>query len=261
MKSEMKVTASVIEIMALLGAALKRHFSGKEIRAIVDWIKVWRGWPTRKRPQSTKTFMPLSNPFTIIIIKSDQHLKNINMKTLITTIFAVLLSCTAVFAQDIENTPIKQATSNLAVPGMGSFEINHQFSSFKVSGNKLKMNQLGGTLTLPVINKFKDGKFDFLLVGVGYNKLSLSGTENKFGTEDFHTLSLPITFQKSISEKYALVATFVPAISSDFKDISGEDMVYSAAFMLKILWRSIRNDLLISFAQTSPIFVRCKTLL
>lgn len=156
------------------------------------------------------------------------------MKTIALTLFTVILISAKLAAQDRENTPLAQATSTSSVRGLGSFEANYSASPFKFDGTKINMQQVGGTLTLPVMNRMKDGKLDFLLIGASYNGLFLSGIDSQFGGTNFHSISLPVTFQKALSEKYAIVATFVPSLSSDFKDISGEDMVYSGAVMLKI---------------------------
>lgn len=156
------------------------------------------------------------------------------MKTIALTLFTIILISAKLAAQDRENTPLAQATATSSVRGLGSFEANYSASPFKLDGTKINMKQVGGTLTLPVINRMKDGKLDFLLIGASYNGLFLSGIDSQFGGTNFHSISLPVTFQKALSEKYAIVATFVPSLSSDLKDISGEDMVYSGAVMLKI---------------------------
>jgi hypothetical protein len=117
---------------------------------------------------------------------------------------------------------------------LGSFSTQYSYSPFTVDGKKMSIQQVGGALTLPVFYTMKDNKLDFLLAGVEYNGMFLSGTGSQFGGTQFNTFSVPITFQKALSHKYALLATFVPTLSSDLKDISGEDMIYSAAVMLRI---------------------------
>lgn len=156
------------------------------------------------------------------------------MKTIALFLLTFVLICTKLFAQERENTPLEQATSTTSIRGLGAFEANYSVAPFKLNGTKINLEQVGGTVTIPVINRMKDGKLDFLLIGAGYNGLFLSGTGSVFGGKSFHSISLPITFQKSLSQKYAIVASFVPSIASDFKDISSDDMVYSGALMLKI---------------------------
>jgi hypothetical protein len=115
------------------------------------------------------------------------------------------------------------------------FSTQYSYSPFTIDGKKMDIQQTDVTLTLPVFHKMKKNNgLDFLLVGVDYNRLSLNGTGSQFGGTNFTSISLPITFQKSFSEKYSLIGTVVPTLSSDFKDISGEDMLYSAAVMFKI---------------------------
>jgi hypothetical protein len=117
----------------------------------------------------------------------------------------------------------------------GPFSTQYSYSPFTINGKKMDIQQMDATLTLPVFHKVKkNNQLDFLLAGVDYNRLSLNGTGSQFGGTTFTSISLPITFQKSFSDKYALVGTVVPTLSSDLKDISGEDMLYSAALMFKI---------------------------
>lgn len=156
------------------------------------------------------------------------------MKTIVLSLFTLVLIGSKLSAQDRESTPLEQATSASSIRGLGSFEANHSVASFKLNGTKINMQQVGGAFTVPVINHMKDGKLDFLLVGASYNGLFLSGAGEQFGGTNFHTIAIPVTFQKALSQKYAIVASFVPSLSSDMKDISGEDMVYSGAVMLKI---------------------------
>ncbi|SHF24214.1 DUF6268 family outer membrane beta-barrel protein [Pedobacter caeni] len=156
------------------------------------------------------------------------------MKTIALVLFALALIPTKLFAQDREGTPLLQATSPSSVPGLGSFEANYSSSPFKLNGTKINIEQIGGTFTVPVMNRLKDGRLDFLLIGASYNGLFLSGVDSRFGGVNFHAISIPVTFQKAISEKYAIVASFVPSLSSDLKDVSGDDMTYSGALMLKI---------------------------
>lgn len=156
------------------------------------------------------------------------------MKTIALFFFTAVSICSELSAQDRESTPLAHATSISSVPGLAFFETNYGYSSFKFNGTKINIQQAGAAITAPVVNRMKDGKLDLLLVGASYNGLFLSGIGSQFGGRKFHNISLPITFQKALSEKYAIVASFVPSLSSDFKDISGEDMLYSGALMLKI---------------------------
>jgi hypothetical protein len=141
---------------------------------------------------------------------------------------AFVLSITHLTAQAQQD---EQAPVHLQ---LGSFSTQYSYSPFTVDGKKMNIQQVGGALTLPVFYTLKDNKLDFLLAGVNYNGLFLSGTGSQFGGTQFNSFSLPLTFQKSLSPKYALLATFIPTLSSDLKDVSGEDMLYSAAVMLRI---------------------------
>jgi hypothetical protein len=117
----------------------------------------------------------------------------------------------------------------------GPFSTQYSYSPFTIDGKKMNIQQMDATLTLPVFHKMKkDSQLDFLLAGVEYNRLSLSGTGSQFGGNNFTSISLPLTFQKSFSPKYSLTGTIIPTLSSDLKDISGEDMLYSAAVMFNI---------------------------
>lgn len=156
------------------------------------------------------------------------------MKTIILSFIAIVLISFKLSAQDQKSAPVEQTAAASSAPALGSFESSYAYSPFTFDGKKMNIQQVGGTLTLPVINHLKDGKLDFLLIGVGYNGLFLSGFGSQFGGSAFHSFSAPITFQKALSSKYAIVASFIPTLSSDLKDISGDDMLYSGAVMLRV---------------------------
>jgi hypothetical protein len=152
------------------------------------------------------------------------------MKTKVLYFIAFVLSAFHLTAQAQES---EQAQAPVHLQ-LGSFSTQYSYSPFTVNGKKMSIQQVGGALTLPVFYTMKDNKLDFLLAGIEYNGLFLSGVGSQFGGTQFNTFSVPITFQKALSPKYAILATFIPTLSSDLKDISGEDMLYSAAVMLKI---------------------------
>lgn len=156
------------------------------------------------------------------------------MKTVILYLIVIVLISFELSVQAQQNTPLQQSAPAPATPQLGSFQTDYTYSPFTYNGKDMNIQQVNGTLTFPLINKLKDGKLDFLLVGAGYSGLFLSGTGTQFGETKFHTLSVPVTFQKAFSPKYALIVSFIPAISSDLKDISSDDMLYTGAVMLKI---------------------------
>jgi len=127
-----------------------------------------------------------------------------------------------------------KATDTAFKPQIGSLEAGYSYSPFTVNHKKMNIQQSTASVSVPLINNFKDGKLDFLLAGVSYSGLTLSGMEQSFNEKEFYAISVPITFQKSFSQKYALLVSAIPTLSSDLKDVSGEDMLYSGFAMLKI---------------------------
>jgi hypothetical protein len=125
-------------------------------------------------------------------------------------------------------------TDTIFKPKIGSIDVGYSYSPFTVKNKKMNIRQVNASLNVPLINNFKDGKLDFLLAGISYSGLSLSGMGQTFGGTEFYSVSVPITFQKSFSSKYALLVSLVPTLSSDMKDVSGDDMLYSGFAMLKI---------------------------
>ncbi|UOE49954.1 DUF6268 family outer membrane beta-barrel protein [Mucilaginibacter sp. SMC90] len=134
-----------------------------------------------------------------------------------------------------QNKPIDTAFK----PKIGSFDVGYSYSPFTVNHKSMNIQQVNASINLPLINNFKDGKLDFLLAGLSYSGLTLSGTGQTFGGTEFYSVSVPITFQKSFFQKYALLISAIPTLSSDLKDVSGDDISYSAFAMLKI--RSSKN--------------------
>lgn len=133
-----------------------------------------------------------------------------------------------------ESKPLQQTSEAAIHPPIGSFEADYSYSPFKINNKDANIQQVNAQLTVPLYNTLKDGKYDFFLAGVGYNGLLLSGTGNRFGSSGFHSVSVSLTWQKAFSPKYALITSFTPTLSSDLKDISGEDMTYTGAVLFKI---------------------------
>ncbi len=156
------------------------------------------------------------------------------MKTTILSFIMIVLVSAKLFSQEQQSKPEQQSAAPSKVPLLSSFESSYAYSPFKVNGKDMNIQQASATLTFPLINSLQNGKFDFLLAGISYNGLFLSGAGSTFGGSQFHSFSVPLTFQKSLSSKYALIASFVPMLSSDLKDISGDDMTYTGALLLKI---------------------------
>jgi len=125
-------------------------------------------------------------------------------------------------------------TDTVFKPKIGSFDAVYSYSPFTVNHKNMSIQQSNASINIPLINNFKDGKLDFLLAGVSYSSLTLSGMGKTFGGTEFYSVSVPITFQKSFSQKYALLISAIPTLSSDLKDVSGDDMLYSGFAMLKI---------------------------
>ncbi|WP_183557969.1 DUF6268 family outer membrane beta-barrel protein [Mucilaginibacter sp. SP1R1] len=157
------------------------------------------------------------------------------MKTRILYLITIALISFKLSAQSQQSTPVEQSVAeSTPLPKLGSFETDYTYSPFVVDGKKMNIQQVNGALTLPLINKLQNGKLDFLLAGVSYSGLFFSGISPQFGGSEFHAISVPLTFQKSFSPKYSLLVSFIPTLSSDLKDISGDDMLYSGVAMLKI---------------------------
>jgi hypothetical protein len=156
------------------------------------------------------------------------------MKTRILSLIVIVLVSFKLSAQTQPSTPVQQSPPAPVNLQLGSFEADYTYSPFKVNGKDMNIQQVNGTLTLPVYSKMQNGKLDFFLAGVGYSGLFLSGMGSEFEGSKFHSFSVPLTFQKSFSPKYALIVSVIPSLSSDLKDISGEDMLYSGAAMLRI---------------------------
>jgi hypothetical protein len=158
------------------------------------------------------------------------------MKTKILYLIAIILvSFTTAKAQ--QNDPVQQSTAvPVAAPALklGSFETDYNYSPFKVNGKDMNIQQVNASLSVPLFKRLKDGKLDFFFAGLGYSGLFLSGAGSEFGGTQFHAISVPLTFQKSFTPKYALIVSFVPTLSSDLKDVSGEDILYSGVAMLRV---------------------------
>lgn len=156
------------------------------------------------------------------------------MKKGILYLIVIALLSFKLSAQAQQNTLVEQSAPAPQSIQLGSFEADYTYSPFTVNGKKMNIQQVNGAFTLPLYNKMQNGKLDFFLAGVGYSGLFLSGAGSQFGGDKFHAISVPLTFQKAFSPKYALLVSVIPTLSSDLKDVSGDDILYSGAAMLKI---------------------------
>ncbi|WP_166924515.1 DUF6268 family outer membrane beta-barrel protein [Flavobacterium poyangense] len=155
------------------------------------------------------------------------------MKTKVLFLFAIAFSFIqlTVLAQAV---PAQEKIKALSpVPGLSSFKIDYSYSPFKINDENVNIQQVNTALTLPLYSKLEKGKLDFLVIGFGYSGFFLSNSSS-LAEGNFHSVSVPLTFQKAFSPKYALIISFIPMLASDLKVISAEDMTYTAAAMLKI---------------------------
>jgi len=156
------------------------------------------------------------------------------MKIKIPSLIAIIL-VSAVLTVQAQESPVEQsAPAPKPTLQLGSFSTDYFYSPFRINGRDLNTQQVNMALILPLYNKLQDGKLDFFLAGIGYTGLFLSGTGSAYGGTNFHSFSVPLTFQKSFTTRYALIVSFIPTFSSDLKDLSGDDILYTGAAMLKV---------------------------
>ena len=152
----------------------------------------------------------------------------------ISSLIAIILVWATLTSRAQEGSAKENAPIPTSAPQLGSFRTDYLYSPFRIDGKDLNIQQVNANLIFPLYNKLQDGKLDFFLTGIGYTGLFLSGTGTDFGATNFHSFSVPLTFQKSFTTKYALIVSFIPTLSSDLKDISGDDMIYTGAAVWKV---------------------------
>ena len=152
----------------------------------------------------------------------------------ISSLIAIILVWATLTARAQEGAVKENAPTPASAPQLGSFKTDYLYSPFQINGRDLNVQQVNANLLFPLYSKLQDGKLDFFLTGIGYTGLFLSGTDNGFGATNFHSFSVPLTFQKSLTTKYALIVSFIPTLSSDLKNIPGDDMIYTGAAVLKV---------------------------
>ncbi|KQR66869.1 DUF6268 family outer membrane beta-barrel protein [Pedobacter sp. Leaf176] len=130
----------------------------------------------------------------------------------------------------------RPSTQNFVKPSLqlGSFKADYTYSPFEIGGAEMSIQQSNASLILPVFSRLKEGKPDFLLSGIAYTGLFLHGNNVADDRSAFHSISVPLTYQKTFSKKHAISFSFIPTLSSDLKDISHEDFIYTGAVSLKV---------------------------
>lgn len=149
------------------------------------------------------------------------------------SIIAVIVSVLFKLNVLAQEKPVNQPAQMPALQ-LGSFKADYVYSPFKVNGEDIQVQQANAHLIFPLYSKLKDGKLDFFLTGISYTGLFVSGNTTDLGASAFHSFSIPLTYQKSFSDRYSLSVSFIPTLSSDMKDVSGEDMIYTGAAAFKV---------------------------
>ncbi len=117
-------------------------------------------------------------------------------------------------------------STNKIVKGQTYFElfnINYNYSpdnSFKKSNAKLIITDMNMNLRIPIVLKNEDA----LMFGVSGNRLNLNSDIDTIKDMVLSSVNLQLGYNKKLGDKWQTLFVVLPKVSSDFKDITSEDL-------------------------------------
>jgi len=103
------------------------------------------------------------------------------------------------------------------------FNYNYNYSpnnAYKNSNAKLNITDMNANLRVPILLK----KGDALIFGVSGNRLSLNNNTDTIKDRTLYSANLQIGYNKKLGNKWQALLVALPKVSSDFKDITSEDL-------------------------------------
>lgn len=103
------------------------------------------------------------------------------------------------------------------------FNLNYNYSpnnKYKNSDSKLDITDMNANFKVPVV--LKNG--DAFILGLSGNRLDLDNSNDSLQDMVLSAANLQIGFNKSLGKKWQVLGVVIPKVSSDFKDISSEDL-------------------------------------
>jgi hypothetical protein len=117
-------------------------------------------------------------------------------------------------------------------PRLGGITISNTVTSIKADGHRFTVQMPTADISVPLYKNFKTAHPILIKTGVRYQGLILSD-ERKIGSNDFHSISIPILASYSLSRATNIAFIGSATISSDFKqDLEGQDILYNIGFRI-----------------------------
>jgi hypothetical protein len=103
------------------------------------------------------------------------------------------------------------------------FNLNYNYSpdnKYKNSDAKLTITDINANLKVPLVLKNRDA----MIFGVSGNRLNLDNNNDTIKDMVLSSANLQIGYNKKLGDKWQALLVLLPKVSSDFKDITSEDM-------------------------------------
>tara|TARA_A100000164_G_scaffold57892_1_gene46546 strand:+ start:3049 stop:3894 length:846 start_codon:yes stop_codon:yes gene_type:complete len=116
----------------------------------------------------------------------------------------------------------------------------------KYSSDKNETNEYSAAVFIPMVTK----KNNYLILGAGYNKLSLKNSLNKPLISNLGALSIQLGGLINLNNDWSLTGMMIQKISSDFEDLSKKDYQIGAiGFLTKKLNKHVKYKLGLFYNQ------------
>lgn len=117
-------------------------------------------------------------------------------------------------------------------PRLGGVTVSNTISSIKTDGHRFTVQMPTVDFSVPLYKNFKTAHPVLIKAGVRYQGLILS-EERKIGSNDFHSVSIPVIANYSLSRATNIGFIGSVTVASDFKqDLEGEDILYTIGFRI-----------------------------
>jgi hypothetical protein len=123
---------------------------------------------------------------------------------------------------------LTRAKLTTTAPRLGGITISNMLAPVTANGNTFIMQQPVADIGIPLYKKFLTKHPIVVRAGIRYQGLLLSNEKNISST-NFHSITIPILFNYSLSRATTITFIGLASVASDFKqDLEANDVLYTA---------------------------------
>ena len=138
---------------------------------------------------------------------------------------AVMLLPVLGYSQNADSTARPKLVTT--APRLGGVNITNLFTPVKANGNTFIMQTPVADISIPIYKDFRSKHPILLRTGIRYQGLLLSNEKN-IGSTNFHSITIPLLFNYSLSRATSVSFIGLASAGSDFKqNLEGKDILYT----------------------------------